>query len=123
MSGVGATDKSNPTRTCLPCANALIHSGKPNAVTPTNVMNSRRLISPPKLQERTSYRATSASAYKLPLSARCPLWAKSGHPAALFDHLVGTSKDRLRNCEAYCLSSLEIDHRLVLGSRLHRKLT
>src|SRR6516225_12486605 len=42
--------------------------------------------------------------------------------SSLFDHLVGASKHRLRNCEFYCFGSLEIDYKLVLRRRLHGKI-
>ena len=41
---------------------------------------------------------------------------------SLFDHLVGASKYRLRNGEAQCFGSLEIDYKLVLRGRLHREI-
>jgi len=61
------------------------------------------------------------------LPAECPLLAQSGHSAvrrktSLFDHLVGASKYRLRNGEAQCFGSLEIDYKLVLRGRLHREI-
>src|SRR6201982_370163 len=36
-----------------------------------------------------------------------------------FDHLVGAGQPRLRNVETQRLGSLQIDHELVLGRRLH----
>src|SRR5262249_57956775 len=44
------------------------------------------------------------------------------NPAASFDHLVRASQYRLRNGEAQCFSSLEIDYKLVLRGRLHRQV-
>ena len=41
---------------------------------------------------------------------------------SLFDHLVGASTYRLRNGEAQCFGSLEIDYKLVLRRRLYRKI-
>ena len=40
----------------------------------------------------------------------------------LFDHLVGAGEQRWRHREAERLGSLEIDHQLVLGRRLHRQV-
>src|SRR5215470_20273654 len=39
---------------------------------------------------------------------------------ASFDRLVGTGEYCLRNCEAQCLSGLEVDNQLVLGRGLYR---
>ncbi len=39
--------------------------------------------------------------------------------AALFDHLVGAGKHGRRHVEAERLGRLEVEHRLVLGRRLH----
>jgi hypothetical protein len=39
-----------------------------------------------------------------------------------FDHLVGAGEQRRRNREAQRLGSLEIDHQLVFGRRLHRQI-
>src|SRR5262249_4717259 len=41
---------------------------------------------------------------------------------ALFDHLVGAGKYSRRHVEAQRLGSLEIEHHLVLGRRLHRQV-
>ena len=38
------------------------------------------------------------------------------------DHLVGAGEQRGRHLEAEGLGGLEIDHQLVLGRRLHRKI-
>ena len=40
----------------------------------------------------------------------------------LLDHLIGTGKHRCRQVEAERLGRLEVDHKLVLGRRLHRKV-
>jgi len=40
--------------------------------------------------------------------------------AQLFDHLVGTSKERQRYGDAERLGSLEVDHQLYLHRLLHR---
>src|SRR5215475_3739780 len=39
-----------------------------------------------------------------------------------FDHLVGGREQRLWNFEAQRLGGFEVDHQLVLGRRLHRKV-
>src|SRR5262245_2879988 len=51
----------------------------------------------------------------------CPLRAKSGH-WPLFDHIVGLRKQRWWHRYAQRLRSLEVDHQLVLGRRLYRKI-
>src|SRR5262245_4108177 len=40
----------------------------------------------------------------------------------LFDDRVSSGEHGRRNCEAQCLSGFKIDHQLVLGRRLHRKV-
>ena len=52
----------------------------------------------------------------------CPLSANKRHRGTLFDHLVGTRKERLRYVEAERLGGLEIDHQLKLSWRLYRKV-
>src|SRR5262249_58022596 len=49
-------------------------------------------------------------------------WLLKASPtrAASFDNLVCPGKYCRRNCEAQCLSGLEIDDKFVLGRRLHR---
>jgi hypothetical protein len=42
--------------------------------------------------------------------------------ASLFDHLVGARKQCWRHGEAERLGGLEVDHQVVLGRRLHRKV-
>ena len=41
----------------------------------------------------------------------------------LFDNRVSTGEHRWRNCEAQFLSGFKIDHQLVLGRRLHWKVS
>src|SRR5262245_58024054 len=41
---------------------------------------------------------------------------------ALFDHLIGACEQAIRYGEAERLRRLEIDHQLVLGRRLYRKV-
>ena len=43
--------------------------------------------------------------------------------ASLFDHLIGTSKQRWRHGEAECLGGLEIDGQLELGGLLDGKFS
>src|SRR5215831_5069367 len=43
-------------------------------------------------------------------------------PFTSFDHLVGAREHARWHIEAKRLCSLEIDHRFVLGRRLHRKV-
>src|SRR5215467_11973835 len=52
----------------------------------------------------------------------CPLCAKSGHSAVLFDHLVGAGKKRWRRGKTKRLGDLEIDRQLVFGRRLYRQI-
>ena len=52
----------------------------------------------------------------------CPLCANSGHRPSLFDHFVCAGKERRWHGEAKRFGGLEVDHQLVLGRRLHRKL-
>src|SRR5215467_4074538 len=42
--------------------------------------------------------------------------------ALSFDHLIGASEYRRRNCEAKRLGRLDVDHQLIVGRRLHRKV-
>ena len=39
-----------------------------------------------------------------------------------FDHLVGAGEERRRHREAARFGSLEVEHQLVLGRRLHRQV-
>jgi hypothetical protein len=43
--------------------------------------------------------------------------------ASLFDHLVGAGEQRRRHLKAERLRSLQVDHQLVLGRRLHREVS
>ena len=70
---------------------------------------------------------TSKSGHRLS-AAGCPLCAKSGREqvqqmacgnARLVDHLVGASKERLRNAQTERLGSFEIDDQFVFGRHLH----
>src|SRR6516162_8288833 len=40
----------------------------------------------------------------------------------LFKNLISAGKERRRHSEAECLSRLEVDHQLVFGRALHRKV-
>ena len=42
--------------------------------------------------------------------------------ASLFDHLVGACQHRRRHVKTERFGGLEIDHRFVLGRRLHRQV-
>ena len=53
-------------------------------------------------------------------TSSCLLWANSGHRADSFDHLIGASEQRGRDCEAERFGSLEVDNQLVFGRRLDR---
>src|SRR5690348_17205 len=55
------------------CARA--ENGHVAAAPPTRLMNSRRLIAAPDVQDKTSYRLKAT----LGKGARCPLWVISGH--------------------------------------------
>src|SRR5262249_31869940 len=96
------------------CARAA--NGQAAATPPRRVMTSRRRIASPGAQDKASYRLRLAHR-KEPTDVRfgskadmcsakrhvrftpksghvrckqeCPLWAKSGHPRHLFDHIVG----------------------------------
>ena len=41
----------------------------------------------------------------------------------LFDHLVGAGEQRRRNSKAERFGSLEVEHRFILGRRLHRQIS
>jgi hypothetical protein len=41
---------------------------------------------------------------------------------ALFDHLVGAFEQRPRHRYTQCLPGLKINHKFVLGRRLHREI-
>jgi hypothetical protein len=49
-----------------------------------------------------------------------PEQAQQGSP--LLDHLVGAGEQTIRHGKAQHFRGLEIDHQLVLGRRLHRKV-
>jgi hypothetical protein len=51
----------------------------------------------------------------------CPLRANSGHRVS-FDHFIGCSEQRRRDSKAERLSSLEVNHQLVLSCRLYREI-
>src|SRR5262249_29551303 len=50
------------------------------------------------------------------VSSECLLWANSGHPRHLFDHLVGAGEHARRHGEAERLGRFEIDQQFVLVS-------
>jgi hypothetical protein len=52
----------------------------------------------------------------------CLLWAKSGHSAHSFDHLIGGIQEPFRNRQTECLSGLEIDVQLDFSGLLHRQV-
>jgi hypothetical protein len=66
-------------------------------------------------------RFTPESRHSL-LRPACPLCAKRRHSAKLFDHLVGTREQRLRDGKAERLCGFQIDDQLVFGGRLHRQV-
>ena len=54
------------------------------------------------------------------------VWHRSSRgwlPDQLLDHLVGGEKQRLGDRETERLGGFEVDYQLVLGWRLHRKVT
>ena len=53
---------------------------------------------------------------------RCPLCAKSGRRAQLFDHFIGAILYRLRHGDAECLGSLEVEEQLDLACLLDRQV-
>src|SRR5215831_13355674 len=58
-------------------------------------------------------------------SLRTPVWhldAARGPSTPSFDHLVGTGEQRRRYLDAERPRGLEVDHQLVFGWRLHRKI-
>ena len=52
----------------------------------------------------------------------CLLWAKSGHSAHSFDHLIGGIQEPFRNRQTECLSGPEIDVQLDFSGLLHRQV-
>src|SRR5215469_675718 len=67
-------------------------------------------------------RFTPKSGHRLSAS-RCRLCANSGHPALLFDHLVGTRKERWRYGETKRFGGFQVNHQFELGRRLHREVS
>jgi hypothetical protein len=70
---------------------------------------------------------SSAESRHWPVRSACPQSANRVQSAPqktapLFDHLVGAGEERRRHGEAKLLRSLEIDHQLVFGRRLHRQV-
>jgi hypothetical protein len=52
----------------------------------------------------------------------CPFCAMNGSRPTLFDHLVGSRKERRREIEADALSSLEINHKLEVSGLFERQV-
>jgi hypothetical protein len=55
--------------------------------------------------------------------APCPFGAKFGSEQLLFDHFVGTRKERRREIEADALSSLEINNKLEVNGLFERQVS
>ena len=58
---------------------------------------------------------------------RCEWYVRFGPKAdaytnSLFNHLIGCCEQRGRHSKAECLGSLDVDHQIVLGGRLYRKI-
>jgi hypothetical protein len=127
------------------CARAA--SGQAAAALPSRVMNCRRFMLMPGSQNKASYPLKSAlwkgsgpAVLTRPLTVRFTFHC--GHSVALlrtaavgqlrtlapqqtallFDHLVGAGEQREWQGDAEHLCGLEIDGKLELGRRLHRKV-
>src|SRR5262249_6479801 len=73
-----------------------------------------------RIRALSSVRFTLKSGHVQRTTSRL-LWAKSGH-RILFDHVIGLREQRRWHRYAQRLRSLEVDHQLVLGRRLYRKI-
>src|SRR5262245_4670428 len=96
---VSASANSTVMRRISPGCCAYAASGQAATPLPKSAMNSRRFIDAPETQDR-----------------------KRRASRALFDHLVGTVLDRLRDGDAECLRSPEVDDQLDFRCLLHRKI-
>src|SRR4051812_2590099 len=77
----------------------------------------RRVRFPPHTDSAADIRDRQLRAIRVTIARRC-----AAAIASLFDHLVGAGKQRWRYSDAERLSGLVVDHELIFGRRLNRKI-